>query len=90
MLHLGYHLVSLLELLLDDFEFLWVSKCVLGANNFLKLVSKSSTLLHIEFHLNFNLLLSRAANVSLEGLNLVTSPLVLVLEVLDFALQVDD
>lgn len=51
---------------------------------------ESGTFLHIELDFNFNLLLARASNVSLEPLDLVASPLVLVLEIFHFALQIYD
>ena len=63
---------------------------ILGSNYFLKLMSESGTFLHIELDFDFNLLLACASNVSLEPLDFVASPLVLVLEVFHLALQIDD
>ena len=51
-------------------------------------MSQTGTLLHVEFYLNFHFLLSCASDVSLESFHLVTTPLVLVLQVLHFALQI--
>ena len=90
LLHLGYHGISLLELFLNYFELLRICKGILGPNHFLKLMSESCTFLHIELDFDLNLLLACASYVSLEPLNFVTSPLVLVLEVFHFALQIDD
>ena len=50
---------------------------------------QASALFHVQFHLNFHFLLSRASDISLESLNLVTAPLVLILQVLHFSLQID-
>ena len=79
LLHLGDHGVPLLELLLNYFEFLWVRERVLRSDHLFKLKSQAGALLHVKFHLNFHFLLASAPDVSLEGFNLVTAPLVLIL-----------
>ena len=89
LLHLSDHSIPLLEFLLDYFEFLWVCKRILGTNDFFKLMSHASALFHVKFHLNFHFLLSCASDVSFESLNLVTAPLILVLQVFNLSLQID-
>ena len=67
-LHLTDDSVSLLELFLNDFEFLWVSECVLRSYDFLKLVSQSGTLIHVDLHFDFDLLQTRVPNVTPQAL----------------------
>ena len=52
-------------------------------------MSQASALFHVQFHLNFHFLLSCASDVSLESLNLVTAPLILILQVFNLSLQID-
>ena len=88
-LHLSNHSVSLLELFFDYFKLLWIGKSVLRPDDFFQLVSQSGTFLHVDFDLNFNLLLPCTTNVPLECLDLINTPGVLVLRFLHLALQID-
>lgn len=45
--------------------------------------------LHVEFDFDFNLLLARTSYVSFKLLDFITSSLVFILEVFDFAFQID-
>jgi len=63
-------LVLRLELLLDDFELLRVSKGVLALYDFFKLVPEPCALIHVHFHLHLDLNDLGILNVSLQGFDL--------------------
>ena len=90
LLHLTDNCIALLELLLDNLEFLRVSKRVLGPDYFLELVSESGTLFHVQLDFNFDFLLACAPYVPLQRLSLVSSAAIFSLQVLDFAFQIND
>ena len=89
-MHLAYHGISLLEFLFNYLEFLRVSKGILRADNFLELVTQTSTLFHVKLDFNLNFLLASTSYVALQCLDLVQTALIFSLKILDLALQIDD
>jgi len=67
----GDYLVSLLELLLDYFQLLGVGKGVFWFYHFLKLLSESNTLVHVELDLDFSLMSFGVPDISFQKFNFV-------------------
>ena len=90
LLHLLNDQVTMLELLFNYLQFLWICKGILRLDYLLQLMTKSRTLLDIELHLHFHLLLARASNVSSQSLNLLIAFGALYIKFTDFSFQIHD